>query len=75
MVTREEPFSIRPTDAESKSSQAKEVQKGRPEDMHCEVTTNTKGLRFLGALIFCQLPCRSTFEKVRPFARLTMVPE
>lgn len=31
------------------------------EGLHCEETPNTKGLRFLGALIFCHSPLQNHF--------------
>lgn len=69
---------ISETDQQAQSPKVHKLRRSRnatTESMHCEATLNTKGLYFLGALIFCQLPCRTTFEKVRHFTRLTMVAE
>lgn len=45
------------------------------EGSHCEGTSNTKGLRVLGPWFSVNLPCITTFEKVRHFAKLNMVAE
>lgn len=65
------------TDQQTQSPKVHKLRRSRNasnEGMHCILTPNTKGLHFLGALAFCQLSCKTTFEKWY-FSRLTMVAE